>query len=356
MKHKESFKSTLCSIDKDFGERTLKIQILKVLMVMGIGASIIGITVNTVLDYPMYSIVIHIIGAVLLISLFRMLDNKVSLESVSIIVFSYYCYIYTPLGWFNEGVFGSVPFVSFMLGALIVLLLNNKIKKIFIISYNILLIVLAAIEIISIYFKGEFDKEKQIIIHNISYFIMYFILIYGLTIFKALYDRHREELRILSINDVLTGVYNRGHMNKLLEHFIRSFQNNNEVFSLILCDLDGFKAINDSFGHDVGDKCLKNFANFMREFLGGNGVVGRIGGDEFIVIVPSKNKGETEILAMELSKKLEEFHIDDIGRSLKMSMGISDAKESDNLETIMKLADERMYASKEMKRNGRMRK
>jgi len=348
---RNSLKGTLCSIDRDFGERALKVKILRLVMAMGVIASIIGVIVNTALGYPVYSIVIHIIGAVLLISLFLMIDNKLSLEKVSIIVFSYYCFIYTPLGWFYEGVFGSVPFVSFMIGTFIIVLLNNRSKKFFLISYNILLIVLAGIEMASVYNKGEIDKVNKLFIHNLSYFIMYFILVYALTIFKALYDRHSEDLKILSINDVLTGVYNRGYMSKLLEFFLERYNDNQEVFSLILCDLDGFKAINDSYGHDVGDKCLISFANFMKESLGEKGIIGRIGGDEFIAIVPGKNKEETEALAEELCNKLEELEIVDIGRKLKMSIGISDVLENNNMKKMIKLADERMYNSKKMKRN-----
>lgn len=349
MKHKESLHEMLHSIDKDFGESAIKVKILKVVMEMGIAASIAGIIVNAILQYPIYTIIIHIVGTILLISLLMFIDDKLSLKTASVIVLLYYCFIYTPLSWFYEGAFGSAPFVSFMFGTLIILLLNNNTKKLFMIFYNILLIVIAAAEMLSVHFKGQIDRERQLFVHNIGYFIMYFILMYSLNLFKALYDRQHEELRILSIMDSLTGVFNRGYMNKLLEYFINKYKSDNKIFSLMLCDLNGFKAINDNYGHDVGDRCLIICVNLMKKVMGGRGIIGRIGGDEFIIIVPDKGKEESENLATELSSKLEEFYIPDIGRNIKISIGISDVKEGNNIVTIMKLADKRMYINKRQK-------
>ena len=349
MKQIKSLQEILSSSDKKFQERSLKIKLLKLLIVMGIFASIIGIIVNTFLKYRISSILIHVIGLALLISMFILMENKISLEIVSIIIFSYYCYIYSPLCWFYEGVFGSVPFVSFVFGAFIVLLLNDKTKKFFIISYSILLIVLSSLELIYIYSKVGLNEIKPFFIHNISYFLMYFIFIYTLTIFKILYDSHREELRNLSINDTLTKVFSRAYMNRLLKDAIKKYKADNKVFSLILCDLDGFKTINDTWGHDVGDRCLIGFSNFIKELLGKNGILGRIGGDEFIIIVPDKNKDETQVLGIDLTNKLEKLYIDGVGNVLKMSIGIADITESYNLNEIIKLADERMYISKKNK-------
>lgn len=349
MKQRKSLEKSLCTTDKDFGESHLKIKLLKIIILAGIFASMIGIIVNTFIGYPIYAVLMHVIGMALLSSMFIVLDNKISLETVSIIIFSYYCYIYSPLSWFYEGVYGSVPFTSFVFGAFIVLILEGKTKKIFIISYSILLIILASFELIYIYSKDIVKEDKNFIIHNIGYFLMYFIFIYTLTVFKNLYDSHREKLRKLSISDVLTGVYNRGYINELLNGNIKKYKIDNKNFSLIVCDLDGFKAINDELGHDAGDKCLIGFADFIKESLGKNGILGRIGGDEFIIIIPDKNKDEAKALAIDLINKLDEFYIDDIGRVLKMSIGISDIKESCNLDEIIKLADKRMYISKKNK-------
>lgn len=354
MKQTKLLEKILFSTDKNFGERLLKTKLLKIIIVTGIFASIIGIIVNTHLEYPTYSVLVHVIGLALLISMFIMVDNKISLETVSIIIFAYYCYIYTPLNWFYEGIYGSVTFTSFVFGAFIVLLLEGKTKKIFINSYNILLVILSSSELIYIYSKDAVKEYMDFIIHNISYFLMYFIFIYTLTVFKALYDSHREELRKLSIKDVLTGVYNRGYINRLLEENIEKYKIDNKIFSLILCDLDGFKAINDNLGHDAGDKCLICFADFIKESLGENGILGRIGGDEFIILIPDKNKDETQVLAMDLINKLDGFYIDGIGTVLKMSIGISDIKESGNLYEIIKLADERMYISKKNKKKNNL--
>ena len=349
MKQIKSSQKTVCSLDKQFEERALNIKLLKLLIMMGIFASIIGIIVNAYLEYRIYSILIHIIGLALLISMFILIDNKVSLKTISIIIFSYYCYIYSPLCWFYEGVSGSVPFVSFVFGAFIVLLLNYKTRKFFIISYSILLIVLSLLELRYIYSKGGLNEIEPFFIHNISYFLMYFIFIYTLTVFKVLYDNHREELRSLSINDTLTKVFNRAYMNRLLKDAITKYKADNTVFSLILCDLDGFKSINDTWGHDVGDRCLIGFSTFIKELLGKNGILGRIGGDEFIIIVPDKNKYETQVIGIDLTNKLEKLYIAGVGSVLKMSIGISDITESCDLDGITKLADERMYLSKKNK-------
>ena len=159
-----------------------------------------------------------------------------------------------------------------------------------------------------------------------------------------------KELEKLANFDSLTGLYNRRKINELLETELKRFSRNNLVFSLMFFDIDHFKKINDTFGHDVGDVVLKSFADVLSSNVRSIDSVGRWGGEEFLIILIDSNSEKAKIVAEKIQANLREFNFEPVGK-ITASVGISESTDSDSLETLIKRADEALYRAKDLGRN-----
>lgn len=164
----------------------------------------------------------------------------------------------------------------------------------------------------------------------------------------------KEKLMRMAVTDELTGLFNRRYfMNRLHQEFER-VKRYESIFTLIMLDIDYFKKINDSHGHLAGDFMLRNTADIMKKSLRLTDTVGRIGGEEFAILLP-----ETEIeygveIAERLRKKIDQTNLEFEGISLKLtiSAGISDSDTSDvSVDSILQRADLALYRAKEEGRN-----
>lgn len=154
--------------------------------------------------------------------------------------------------------------------------------------------------------------------------------------------------------DSLTGFHTRASLSEYLHNQITASQTRPKIFSLLILDIDRFKLINDKYGHLCGDDAIKFFANIINEALKGKYFVARYGGDEFIIVMDSKNQKE----AMEMAKHLKFFLNKRIFIcqenliNLKTSIGIAtypaDAKTAPDL---IKKADDALYMAKRRGRN-----
>lgn len=154
----------------------------------------------------------------------------------------------------------------------------------------------------------------------------------------------------LSQTDKLTQLYNRLVIDNSLAREYNRFLRNKSIFSIILIDLDKFKLVNDKYGHLVGDKVLVSFANILKEQCRKTDIIGRWGGEEFLVICL-----DTDISgATHLAQKIREFTQNykfDIVKKVTVSLGISQLQENDNINTLLKRVDINLYKAKESGRN-----
>lgn len=196
-----------------------------------------------------------------------------------------------------------------------------------------LLIVLAAILIIGL-------------VVGITYFLTWRLVIN--------LDEAQQRLKRLASTDELTGLRNRRHiMGRLEEEFERS-NRLGEPLCIIMLDLDLFKKINDTWGHPFGDHVLKWVANRMNEVVRAYDVVGRIGGEEFLIISPSTTLGEAVVLAERLRETIEQETINHGGTviPLTISAGIALMGKADiNSDDLIRRADAALYRAKQAGRN-----
>ena len=163
--------------------------------------------------------------------------------------------------------------------------------------------------------------------------------------------REKELLRIASITDPLTRLYNRNKMDEVFaDEERRSTQEGND-FSIILVDLDHFKRVNDTYGHNVGDLFLKEIAELLGNAFRESDTIGRWGGEEFLIFLPNTHLNE----AMERAERLREIvarhPFSHIG-SQSASLGVATLKSGETLKSLIHRADSALY---EAKKNGRNR-
>ncbi|SMB97022.1 diguanylate cyclase (GGDEF) domain-containing protein [Thermanaeromonas toyohensis ToBE] len=151
--------------------------------------------------------------------------------------------------------------------------------------------------------------------------------------------------------DPLTGLYNRRAFFDAAERALEKARSSGRTFAVAVLDLDGMKAINDTYGHQCGDEALRQAAGAVLKSVRDGDVVARYGGDEFVVLFPGKGPRE-ETLRARLDKHLKAvcFSGEEIPLSLSVGLARFPADGKD-VDTLLAVADARMYADKEAKRD-----
>ena len=157
-----------------------------------------------------------------------------------------------------------------------------------------------------------------------------------------------KELEHLALHDTLTGLPNRTVIHDSLKHNIHFSKIKNEQFCVFMMDLDRFKEVNDTLGHDFGDELLVAVSERLSTSLRETDVIARLGGDEFAIILPQTPINDAMFIANKIRKKMEPvFMIQDHPLSISVSIGISNyPQHGDNTTALMKAADVAMYHSK----------
>lgn len=157
-------------------------------------------------------------------------------------------------------------------------------------------------------------------------------------------------LKAAATTDRLTGVFNRHEIEVILEREIERSSRYKSPLAVILFDVDHFKAVNDTYGHQVGDYVLKTMAGLVKEHIRSTDYLGRWGGEEFMLVVPGIELQNTRNMAEKLRSLIEEYCFIDVPR-VTASMGVALFKESDTMDLLIKKADDALYKAKGSGRN-----
>ena len=150
--------------------------------------------------------------------------------------------------------------------------------------------------------------------------------------------------------DPLTKMYNRQFMDEYLHEEIERAERYNIKFSMIIVDIDFFKKINDTYGHQVGDKVLKRIAELFKLAVRKSDISFRYGGEEFLIALPETDLSGAYSVANKLRKTIEETVFENIKQQVTVSVGLAERKKNTSIEELIYNVDMALY---EAKRNGR---
>jgi diguanylate cyclase (GGDEF)-like protein len=163
-------------------------------------------------------------------------------------------------------------------------------------------------------------------------------------------DKTKNELELLSITDNLTGIFNRRKCYDVLKYEIEKNLRDNHPIGLLMFDIDHFKNVNDTYGHDEGDRVLIEVSSAVQNIIRPYDTFARWGGEEFMMILPSIDMKDLIHKAEEIRKTVE-THDFNLRKPITISVGITMYQKDEKIEEITKRVDELMYYAKESGRN-----
>ena len=165
---------------------------------------------------------------------------------------------------------------------------------------------------------------------------------------------HAAKLEVEVVTDPLTGLYNRRYFNQVLEEYLAEFNRINAPLAILALDLDHFKSVNDTYGHDAGDVVLKQLALRLKGLTREHDIVARTGGEEFYIVAPFAQADQIRPFAERICRMVGEMRVDLGTVILRPTISIGVAATSEGIRTakeLIKVSDERLYDAKETGRN-----
>lgn len=203
---------------------------------------------------------------------------------------------------------------------------------------------------------GDYEVESVSI--RLEYIISIIIFVSISLIFPAAVgykliesdEKMQSEIKRLAEEDYLTRLYNRRKIHEIIDNEIIRSKRYNSAFAVILIDIDDFKNINDTHGHNTGDRALVQFSTTLRQTIRESDIAGRWGGEEFLIICPETTIAGALSLAEKLRGDIEKNEFSGIGK-MTASFGVTGIKHGDNARSMIHRADKALYSAKQAGKN-----
>ncbi len=176
------------------------------------------------------------------------------------------------------------------------------------------------------------------------------IYLFSLRLMKKVSETNRK-IQDMAITDALTGIFNRRHIMERLTEELKRAKRVNGPLSCIMADIDNFKSVNDTFGHLFGDKILQKISTIMKHSLRTYDILGRFGGEEFLIVLPDTGAEDAAALAERIRRNVKENCTAEPALSpcgtVTMSFGLTELRDSDeSVDDLIKRADDGLYKAK----------
>ena len=204
---------------------------------------------------------------------------------------------------------------------------------------------------LAIYTSIPLRESASILLSIIGSALLGIVIKKGFDEFEAENEKIRQRLYFDANIDPLTQLYNRRYFTQEANKLLDFAKRKEEPFGVLTIDIDHFKKINDTYGHDFGDQILKKFAHSLIKSLRSYDLVARIGGEEFVVATVGERRPNLAAIAHKIKTEAAKIKYD--GKRLTVSIGIHSEipKQDTNLEEILKKSDEALYLAKQRGRN-----
>lgn len=207
----------------------------------------------------------------------------------------------------------------------------------------------------SMHAVGDLSPVAEIVIGTLAAVValtplLYLLAFYPLAREIRMRRRMEAELTKLAMTDNLTKLSNRAKFYEVIERETERFRRHNQPLSILLFDIDGFKTINDTYGHNVGDDALKSLTRLVGAQLREVDYFVRWGGDEFIIVAPDTGIDKAAALAERARKVVEAHTFQTIG-NYTITFSVAQFKASDTVDSFIKRADRGLYRAKEAGKN-----
>lgn len=268
--------------------------------------------------------------------------GKIGIEAACLAPMLLLCFVYTPLSWFAfDGLLGCTPYLSILFAALIALTHYRKIQALVLSLYGALMLGLIVHWLATRSGEGDPIRILNILV---AYVLAITLIVYMAEGIKRRNSEINKRVADLSMRDDLTGLLNRRIIEQVLSDAEYAFREKAAEYAIVILDVDKFKDINDLYGHNLGDSALKSLALCLQENIRAADYAFRIGGDEFMLVLPSVNGASVSQVCARIETALRRTH--GFAFPLRVSMGYALRSESPSRAAALELADQRMYAAK----------
>lgn len=333
----------------------LEDRIFMYILMFTIGTSVLLIIENILIHYPAVANIKWIITLVMSTVFFIMMLRRIFVKKIQFIFLSFLILVVLPMGWLNSSIHNPFTIAySFMFCIAIVFFLESIAQ---IIMLFLLVLVVGTMTVLTFIRPELFqvvDDSVQFLDSMIQIPVTFIVSVIMLRTFaKAnrnnllLLEKKNSDLMYVTLHDELTGVFNRRYIFQQLNMMKET--PDVRVILMGMIDIDDFKRINDSFGHEEGDILLKESARFIQSKLKDIGFVGRYGGDEFFVIIESTDLLIQQKFFSDLKDYSESMH--KMTNKASFSGGFVRCSTNENLNSCLARADQYLYEAKAAGKN-----
>lgn len=197
--------------------------------------------------------------------------------------------------------------------------------------------------------RERLDKNREETMRSLLKVMMLDMV---LTLESYHYTKYKlqQKLERMTVTDDLTGTYNRRKLEEVLQKEMDRSARSGNPLTMLMTDIDHFKSVNDTYGHDVGDAVLVALAALLGQRLRETDTLIRFGGEEFIILIPGVTIARAMIIAERLRQAIEDYSFETVGR-ITVSIGVAEHIPNDNRDSFIKRADEKLYEAKQKGRN-----
>lgn len=325
----------------------------------GIALSAFGFIGNLLMGLPPIAILIPFVNLLLDISCVVYSIRSKKWRGAALIVFIFASFVLFPFLWFTTGgtMSSSLPLVI-GLGVILAIVFRGWQRIFLFFSTLILYSVLIMVELHHPNNFIPYPNRESWYIDVLIGFVLSFLATGGVAYSTLLHfniaKRKTEvlvhQLEKISISDPLTGVYNRRHLMARIDEEMRKSFDNGHPLTLCIIDIDHFKKVNDNYGHVYGDEVLMKITSTISENLEENAILGRYGGEEFIVLFPESDLPSSLESIEKFYEALRQTKWSH-GKPITISAGVSTYSKGISYSEFLKNADSNLYKAKSNGRN-----